>query len=112
MIFLGGNDSNAGDDAATIKAAYKRMVDMIQAAAPNSDIVLMPDVWTSERMVSLMDLCMEEGVALVDFFYLSRGLTEIFGRGYNGDVFGHLNATTGAPWAGGIMRDAFLHDPS
>ncbi len=112
LIFLGGNDSNAGTDAATIKAAFKRIVDQIQSVAPTADIVLMPDVWTPARALALMDLCMEEDVAMIDFFYLSRGLSEIFGRGYNGDVFGHLNAATGAPWAGGMLRDALLHDPS
>lgn len=113
LVFLGGNDSNAGTDAATIKAAFKRITDMLQAAVPaTSDIILMPDVWTGVRNVALMDLCREEGLAMIDFFYLSRGLTEIFGKDYNGDVFGHLNAETGAPWAGGLLRDALLHNPN
>lgn len=112
LLFLGGNDSNANTDAATIKAAFKRITDMIKARHPSSSIVLMPDVWTSARQIALMDLCREDGLAMIDFFYLSRGLTEIFGKDYNGDVFGHLNATTGAPWAGGMVRDAFLFDVS
>lgn len=112
LIFLGGNDSNADTDAATIKAAFKRIADAIRAVAPNADIILMPDVWTADRNVALMDLCISDGLAMLDFFFLSRGLTEIFGKGYNGDVFGHLNSATGSPWAARMMRDAFLHDPS
>lgn len=111
LIFLGGNDSNAGTNAADIKAAFKRIIDMIQAAAPNAAIVLMPDVWTSDRNLALLDLCREEGVAMIDFFYISRALTSIFGKNYNGDNFGHLNSTTGAPWAGGMVRDAFVYNP-
>lgn len=111
LIFLGGNDSNAGTNAATIKAAFKVIVDAIQAVDSDAAIVLMPDVWTTDRNVALMDLCREENVAMIDFFYLSRGLTEIFGKNYNGDVFGHLNSSTGAQWAGDMVRDAFLHDP-
>lgn len=111
LIFLGGNDSNSAVSAADIKAGFKRIVDMIQAADADANIVLMPDVWTSDRQLALMDLCMEESCAMIDFFYLSRALTSIFGLNYNGDPYGHLNNTTGAQWAGGLMRDAFLYDP-
>lgn len=111
FIFLGGNDSNSGVSAATISAAFGRVIDMIQAADPTAKIVLCPDVWTSDRVVSLMALARTKNVGMIDFFYLSRGLLEIYGKDYNGDVFGHLNDTTGAQWAGGLMRDAFLHNP-
>ncbi len=115
MIFLGGNDSNQDATAATIKAAFLRIIDMIHAAKPNAKVVLMPDVWTIDRNVALMDICRDSSyksfVAMIDLFYLSRGLTEIFGKGYNGDQFGHLNSTTGSPWAAAMMSDAFLLDP-
>lgn len=107
-IFLGGNDSNSGISAADIKAAYKRIG---QAwAHADTKIILVPDVWTADRILALMDLCIEEDWAMIDFYYYSRALTEIFAGGYNGDVFGHLNATTGAQWAAASVHNAFLYE--
>jgi hypothetical protein len=108
IIFLGGNDSKQDRDAATIKAAMSIIGDHFDG--PNTDIILAPDVWTSDRNVALMDLCMEKGWAMIDIFYLTRELTAVFGLGYNGDSFGHLN-NAGAIWMGGMVKDAFKYDP-
>lgn len=47
---------------------------------------------------------------MIDFYWISRGLTSIRDQGYNGDSFGHLNAA-GTTWAGGIERDALVYNP-
>jgi hypothetical protein len=47
---------------------------------------------------------------MIDIFYLTRELTAVFGLGYNGDSFGHLN-NAGAIWMGGMVKDAFKYDP-
>ena len=49
-----------------------------------------------------------DDVLLIDFFWLSRNLKSIFGHQYNGDTFGHLNSTTGTPWAGGLLANALM----
>lgn len=106
VIVLGGNDSFQDINATDIANAH----DVIGTAFDHADtdIILMPDVHTEDRNAALMQLCIDNDWAMIDLLWLSRNLKSIFGRGYNGDTYGHLNSTTGTPWAGGLLANALL----
>lgn len=105
LIFLGGNDSNLGVSAANIKTAMDTIGTAFETV--NTNIILMPDVWTHDRMGALMQLCLDNDWALIDFLWLTNDLQSIFGQGYNGDTFGHLKVE-GAKWVGRMLQKAFL----
>lgn len=110
VIFLGGNDSANKIGATAIRDAFEVIGDTVQAASPDMEIIMMPDCWTEDRDAALMDLAFEKNWAIIDVFWLTKRLRSIFGGNYNGDVFGHLNAVTGAQWMGHFLSEALLTD--
>lgn len=113
FIMLGGNDDGLGSNMSAAITA-----DILQGYAnigqafdgPNTDIIICPDIMSGDQALGLMNLCITNGWAMIDFFWYSRGLTAIFDNHYNGDTYGHPNAA-GTHWLGGMMRDAFLYNP-